>query len=687
MSRGSSVKKPFLPPATAPPPRSLAKSVQRRKQSPRNPLHDLNRISGSSNSSDSSNVSAEASRGCLRFFLSHSSSSSSSSSKSPACRPKYLSQTPNSIHNVPPLRKPKAKENLTKGNSGEHTKNLASEKARKVKKNPPCLYQWQSGKKSGSKTGQKSMSSSVLNNHCNFLPRLPSGFGESMLQEERLKRINDNDHKCSLLKSCHNEATLTPLSKRVSESDLNIVRDDGDVKENSNISPSKTPPIQISVSPEIQCGSSLVSATTPACYGAGYIVSGVTDKRKCRPRGILIVGEDNPNFNYGTADSFDDGNGNEIMSTVNDVSTSLLPLPSEASMYWVCSPHKNEDKDATKTSENGASQVQVLAESTTLGSISPPSSSHRVSLGIIDSIDLSSAGYCIRRKASSSISPSGLPEFQGFSDSLLSPSYLPIFFSPNSTSSCKAGGSGKGKTFQHNRIEENSPYSLNSLSSGNVIQTPQSDFGSDIHVGMPWVHGDYLKKSNSKLELDSIGEAIPSASFMSVPLGDSINSSFQFDCSALPSDSIDLCKLPKFLDDQVPWLSSSTIDTASQSQMRISWREGLMSQLYEMDDFDCCKCLSDEEDLANDCNSNDLPIRHVPKVNDNVDFDKKLDSDVKITETDDKPLRTEGLGKEIFPGLLSCSEAESISTDGTGLVASRDDSDWMSCYKNTLFED
>ncbi|XP_028758775.1 uncharacterized protein LOC114717745 [Neltuma alba] len=563
--------------------------------------------------------------------------------------PKYLSQTPNSIHNVPPLRKPNAKENLTKGNSGDHTKNLASEKARKVKKNPPCLYQWQSGKKSDSKTGQKSMSSSVLNNHCNFLPRLPSGFGESMLQEERLKRINDNDHKCSQLKSCHNEATLTPLSKRVSESDLDIVRDDGDVKENSNTSPSKTPPIQISVSPEIQCGSSLVSATTPACYGAGYIVSGVTDKRKCRPRGILIVGEDNPHFNYGTADSFDDGNGNEIMSTA----TMSAPL---------CCP----------------CQVKLRC----IGFV------HLITMRIkMPRRHLKMEQVKFRSKASSSISPSGLPEFQGFSDSLLSPSYLPIFFSPNSTSSCKAGGSGKGKTFQHNRIEENSPYSLNSLSSGNVIQTPQSDFSSDIHVGMPRVHGDYLKKSNSKLDLDSIGEAIPSASFMSVPLGDSINSSFQFDCSALPSDSIDVCKLPKFLDDQVPWLSSSTIDTASQSQMRISWREGLMSQLYEMDDFDCCKCLSDEEDLANDCNSNDLPIHYVPKVNDKVDFDKKLDSDVKITETDDKPLRIEGLGKEISPGLLSCSEAESISTDGTGLVASRDDSDWMLCYKNTLFED
>ncbi|XP_028769811.1 cysteine protease XCP2-like [Neltuma alba] len=161
-------------PVTAPPPRSFAKSVQRRKQSPQNSLQDLNRISDSSNSSDSSGISVEASRGCLRFFRSHSSSSSSKSSTS---RTKYLSKTPNSILNVPPLRQPKAKENLAKGNSGKHTE--ASEKVQKFKKNPPCLYQRQPGNKSRSKIGQKSMSSSVLNDHCNFLPRLPSLFEES----------------------------------------------------------------------------------------------------------------------------------------------------------------------------------------------------------------------------------------------------------------------------------------------------------------------------------------------------------------------------------------------------------------------------------------------------------------------------------------------------------------------------
>lgn len=681
MSQASSMKKPSLPPPpTAPPPTSLVKSAQRSKQSPRNPLQDLNRISSSSNSSDSSTVSAEAPRGCLRFFLSHS----SSSSKTPSHRPKYLSKTPNLVPSAPPLKQPKAKENLSKGNNGDHTKKLTSEKAQKFKKNPPCLYQWQSGKKSGSKIGQKSKPSSVLNSHSNFLPRLPSASEESERQEYRLKGINDKAGECSQLKSCFSETTLTPLSKKATGSGLDVV-DDGDIEENSNRSLSKTPPIQNSISPEIQCGSSLVSTTTPACYGAGYVLSGVTDKRKCKPRGILIVEENNASFNKMDVDSFDvDDDEKEILGLDNNVNASLLPLPSEASMHWLCSPHNNGNKDITEKSENGSSQVQELAESTTLGSISSPSCSHRDSLDISDSIELSSAGYCIRRKVATSISAGGLPEFQGFSDSLFSP-FLPIFFSPNATPSCKAGSLEKGKDCQYNLIEENSPLSLNSLSSGNVIQTPQSDSSSEVRVGLSWVHGDYPKEDNSNLNLDSVNEVNLSARLFSMPFDDSANSSFRFDCPTVPSDSIDLSKLPKFLDAQDPWLSSSTIETTSQSQVRISWREGLMSQLYEMDEFDCCKCLSDEEDLANDCDSHELGIHHGPQVNE-VDCDKNLNIDVKTTGTDDKEPRIGELGREIFPGLVSCSVAESISTDGSGLVVSRDDSDWTLCYKNKLFD-
>ena len=108
-----------------------------------------------------------------------------------------------------------------------------------------------------------------------------------------------------------------------------------------------------------------------------------------------------------------------------------------------------------------------------------------------------------------------------------------------------------------------------------------------------------------------------------------------------------------------------------------------MSQPYDLDDFDRCRCLSDEEDLANDCGNNRLSA---PQINDEVDGSKNLNSDVGITETEDE-VEIDGPGKEIFPALTSSySGAESISTDGGGLVGSKDGSDWTLCYKNKLFD-
>lgn len=54
----------------------------------------------------------------------------------------------------------------------------------------------------------------------------------------------------------------------------------------------KTPPVEASVSPDIQFPSDykmIVSQSTepPVCYAAGHLLSGVADKRKCRRRGSL----------------------------------------------------------------------------------------------------------------------------------------------------------------------------------------------------------------------------------------------------------------------------------------------------------------------------------------------------------------------------------------------------------------
>ncbi|KAI4317989.1 hypothetical protein L6164_025805 [Bauhinia variegata] len=687
MSRAFSSKIPSLPPTPiTTPATSCAKTSQRKKHSPRSPLQDLNCICSSSNSSNSSSISIEAPRGCLGFFLSYS------SSKNPVNRPKNLSKTPNSAPNGFPSKQSKSntsKENLSKVKTGEHTKRFTSEKTQKLRKNPSCLYHWQSGKKLSSRNGQKSKPCSVLNDHDGFLPRLPAASEELKQQEDSLELKVDNPGEPGWLKLCNEDANLTPLSKKTTGSDLDCTVD-RDVDVNSNTSTKGTPPIQNSLSPEIQCGSSLVSTTTPACYAAGYVVSGVTDKRKCKPRGILIVEENNSGFDKMTTDCLvdDDDEGN-IMGLENNTKASLLPLPTEASMCWLLSPVNKGEKDLSENSENGKREFGGLAESTVLGSISPPFFRNRISLDISDGSDVSAAANGVRRRMNTSISPCGLPEFEGLFDSMISSSCLPVLFSPHSTPNCKSGTFGKGRSYKYNiNDDNNSPFSLNSLSSGNVIQTPLSDSSLDVTIDLSWIHAENLKEENSYPDRNSVSDVLPSASLSlssSMPLADSVNSSFQFDCLTVPLDSIDVSRLPKFLDDRDPSLSSSTIENASQSKMRISWRDGLMSRLYELDEFDCCRYLSDEEDLADDYSCSKSPIPLGPQLN-AEDDNKKLNNVVGATDIDVNEMGIDGLGKENFPTLVSCSGAESISTDGDGLVSSRDDSDWSLCYKNRLFE-
>ncbi|CAL0299853.1 unnamed protein product [Lupinus luteus] len=670
MSRAFSSKKPSsLPPP--PTPTTIGTSYTKKKRSPRSPLQDLNRISSSSNSSyASSNVSFEPPKGCLRFL-------SSSSFKTPVHRPKNLSKTPNSVTDVPALKQSKSKsskENLSKGNNGLQTKRLRSHKApRTVRKNPPCLKQWQSG----SRTSQKSKPCSALNGHGKILPRLPPSSEEVKRKEDNLEGVNYSSGEHSQLKSCHSDATMTPLSEKLTGSDSdNTVY--GDVEENLNKSISRTPPIHSSVSPEIQGGSSLVSTTTPACYGAGYVVSGVTDKRKCRPRGILTVEDKYSGFDKMGASSFDDDE-KKMTGVNNHVSPSLLPSPSEALVLWLSSPRNKGKKVLSRKSEIILSTHQGIVESASLGYSASPSSSSKSFWNISDSSDLSGAANGAGRKLSPSISPTGLSECQAPVNPILSPSYPCILFSPNSTPSFRPHGSEKEKNDHHILMDGNSPFSPNSLSSGNVIRTPRSDSSSGLHIGLSLVHADNPKEDNFNPDLISL-TGFPFSQELSLnssaPLKDSVNSSFQFDCSTVPYESFDLSKLPNFLDDKDPWLSRSTIENASQSRMRMSWREGISQ--YEDDEFDHCRCLSDEEDHANNCGNNRLSD---PRVNVEVDADKNLNCDVGIAKTEDNELEIDRPGKEIFTAIVSSSSgAESISTDGGGLVASTEGSDWNSFY-------
>ncbi|VFQ82351.1 unnamed protein product [Cuscuta campestris] len=125
----------------------------------------------------------------------------------------------------------------------------------------------------------------------------------------------------------------TPVGKSASGSGLDCADFDGNMIDESTHSSAsfvKTPPIEPSVSPEIPYGLSQKPATASAatpCYGAGHVLSGVTDKRKCRPRGVLTV-----------APALDlSSRSGKSSESDNKSRTSFVPLPIEASMCWMSS--------------------------------------------------------------------------------------------------------------------------------------------------------------------------------------------------------------------------------------------------------------------------------------------------------------------------------------------------------------
>ncbi|KAJ6370604.1 hypothetical protein OIU76_028815 [Salix suchowensis] len=318
----------------------------------RNPLQDLNNggIDSSSidNSSNASSLSSiEAPKGCLRFFLSHSSSSSSSA------KPPFSSSNQR-MTKLKPSRTPKSAPSMkpTKETASRHRlfEKPISKKVEKGKRNhPPCLYQWQSDKKrtsSRNEVGDSKVSSFLESSGSLVNNKLKSGPGE-------LKKVLI-DGVCE-----GSGANLTPLCKAGSGSGLNlgvggkVMNDDCHEKpsackaeSNSTNSNTKTPPVQPSVSPEIQCGSSMklmtVKTITPAtCYAAGHVVSGVTDKRKCRPRGILAGGEAKALGSFDSDDGIEQVNDEGL---VENSAVSMLPLPIDASMHWLLSPPDENDK-------------------------------------------------------------------------------------------------------------------------------------------------------------------------------------------------------------------------------------------------------------------------------------------------------------------------------------------------------
>ncbi|KAJ8527586.1 hypothetical protein K7X08_015037 [Anisodus acutangulus] len=496
----------------------------------------------------------------------------------------------------------------------------------KPKKNPPFL----SGKKP---TSQKSN----LSSH----PVKKSAFGSERMRvkPKSLKQKEGGSGSGELLDldgNLTNFDNCTPLGKLAST--LDDTCNNGDKSNTTSSNTTKTPPIEASVSPEIQC-SGLVSAATTPCYAAGHVLSGVTDKRKCRPRGVLTLIDSS------------ECEGNALPYNKSSSRASLIPLPALASMHWLNDICEGESINEFRMLTGSPTSEFPYSTSTCSGSTAD---SVRNRAKYSDSVNRDAAR--IGGKARSVLPSPGSPELKDPSFDEMGRNLLPS--SPLAISCCHDVKVVADEwKYSCSLVRENSPCSTASLSSGNVIQTPESD----SCAGFSWLHsGD--RGDNLGAELDSVPDFLSKTSLSPTtqPSGsDPSNLHFKFTSAS--------------------WVSDSTLDNnVSQSQMRISWRDGIVSRIFEIDGLDCCRCWSDEENEGY-CYTN--AKTNVGGEENDLLPESGSQSPEFLEHKHELPRN--GKLKSALPEANSC--AESIRTEGGGLVSSAD-SDWTLSYKNSLYQ-
>ncbi|OWM84796.1 uncharacterized protein LOC116202570 [Punica granatum] len=606
-SASASLKKPSAAPKGA------ALGLRKKPANARSPLQQLNGVlscsSGTNAScSSSTSTSIEAPRGCLRFFLPHSSSAKT--------------KAPLSNRNGPLPGTPK------------------SAVATEPKKNT-----------NPSMRGRKSKACS----------------GSGNVVAETLKK-NQGFELAELDLSGDSGTNCTPVSKIPSGSRLELgLQCRADENSNSNETRMKTPPIEASASPEIQgCGLNVLStvkmesgaALLQPCYGAGHVLSGIADKRKCKPRGILTMRDNDSEFNLDVLENANanDDDGSSAVGVCKSSRLYLVPLPGEASIQWLSPCHDRGEEDQKKKSPDQRLEGSV---SMSLCSSSPSLSGTGFSSDVFYKSSLTSsatdASSGNSRRGSSALRRSSrgrLLDFKGFGGPMYevsSPSHMTQIFS---TSTSKEGGKS---SFYVDR--DDTPFSTGSLGSGNVIQTPNSDPAS---------------KNPSENLLDSemnlIGQAFGKVTLSPehhLSTWDPADLSFRLDYLNTPCNSIDLAQVQKVVDSKAAsWVSNTTSDfIPSQDPLRISWRDGLVSRIFEMDEYDCCRCFSDEEGEGFNVKPSNTPGR-ISGIRDNM----KLETDQEL---------------EVNSHMQSMY-LESLSSDGDRLIAS-EDSNWNFCCKNHLF--
>ncbi|XP_068666989.1 uncharacterized protein [Aristolochia californica] len=357
---------------------------------PRSPLKDLN-VSASSTS-----VSAEAPSGCFRFLASNSSSKIT------------LPRTPKSTP-IPSKPRPGAANKNTKyfnfDNPRKPRSNNLEKRAPRAplqRKNDHKLTsvgnfrrQILSENKAGCTSGNGMQFAEKSDRSA---PKLPSRFrvvnpslsewekGDDSIFQGKFKRatlaqtdagkvpsfsflpvLEDNETPADKVPSTSG-FTETSLGSELIDTPVNKMPSSGSYFVSTL--ETTTPPLQASVSPEIPDGVVGGLPSTPACFAAGHVLVGVSDKRKCRPRGILTVQNQ-----VQESGSCKEREIQDVLGFTNGVifdRTSLNPSPAKASINWISSYKVQKDCSFKYKSPelSGLGSTTVLVEDC----FTPPSS-------------------------------------------------------------------------------------------------------------------------------------------------------------------------------------------------------------------------------------------------------------------------------------------------------------------------
>ncbi|CAA7400399.1 unnamed protein product [Spirodela intermedia] len=475
-----------------------------------------------------------------------------------------------------------------------------------------------------------------------------------------------------------------------------------------------TPPVQATISPEFG-GQSMLP--TPACFAAGHLLTGVQDRRKCRPRGILNGGSSGLHI----ADS--GSLGFHVCSSAKSQASLTPPPPLVASVRWLSSPGNGQSGRLEEVSSSNSrlclaeasvswflSPKENLAGKSTLQNFSPNSNN----LGSSGTTPWSNHHLLGVSPASLTETACNSPELRGW----LTPSSSNFEKTPPALEICRSPASSSGlspfsmilqkasaisKFKDHSPQDKgrchylssavNSPFSGDSHGNSNVMCTPSSCSSPSRQVGQLDPFGLHPMAEEAVGNLCSSPPHQELSSGGSKPALPFSTQSFHFGCPPTPLNSVDLScfQRPSCLQSSAKVKPQFRGENSSPSEMRISWREGLISRIFDMHEFthsfwspekEDGGCqeenqLTSELDRKLECTPGSSKFTKVNELNAALGF-----GSFEFSGYEQQREQNSG-GEGPFPSPTPC--AESLQIDEHCLMAS-DDSDWTLFFKNHLFE-